>query len=368
MYSLGVIFFEMCYPPMLGMQRAEVLGNLRRSPPVLPLDFKPKDKSQCEMIVSLLTHSPKDRPSAAEVLKSGKLPEQMESETTRRALASLSDPNSPYYQKMLSILFARPVEPAKDFAWDNTSSTPSPGELMRQHIVKETLVSIFRRHGAVELSRNSLYPKSSLYNQNVVQLMDKNGTMLQLPFDLVMGNARALARNPNAAVVHKSYSFGKVFRDRPGGGQPSMFGEVDFDVARADTLDLALLEAEVITVLDEIVMAFPALHARQVCFQLGHSDLLRLIFDFCGVEKSSRRAVADVLSRLNIHNMTWQKLRTELRSPLVGASATSIDELQRFDFRGKARVPTTQHPCLLGFFLTSPRHPEQSVCQVEIAF
>ncbi|CAK7208216.1 eukaryotic translation initiation factor 2-alpha kinase [Sporothrix eucalyptigena] len=339
MYSLGVIFFEMCYPPMIGMQRADVLSKLRGSPPVLPSDFKPKDKSQVDIIQALLTHNPKERPSGAELLKSGKLPVQMESETIRHALAELSDPNSPYYQKMLSMLFARPVEQAKDYAWDmsstQTQTPPSSQDLMRQHIVKEVLVSVFRRHGAVEATRSSLYPRSSLYGgANVVQLLDRNGNLLQLPFDLTMGNARALARCASGGdVVGKSYTFGSIFRDRPGGGQPSMFGEVDFDLVTTHTLDLALREAEVIKVIDEITAAFPTVRANPLCFQLGHSDLLQLIFDFCGVEKSARRAVADVLSRLNIHSVTWQKLRSELRSPLVGASTTSIDELQKFDFR-----------------------------------
>lgn len=337
MYSLGVIFFEMCYPPMIGMQRADVLTKLRGSPPVLPADFKPKEKSPVDIIQSLLTHNPKERPSGAELLKSGKLPVQMESETIRHALAELSDPTSPYYQKMLSMLFARPVEQAKDYAWDMSSmqTAPSSQDLMRHYTVKEMLVSVFRRHGAVETTRSSLYPMSSLYGgANVVQLLDRNGNLLQLPFDLTMGNARALARcTTGGDVVAKSYTFGSIFRERAGGGQPSMFGEVDFDLVTTHTLDLALREAEVIKVIDEITVAFPTLRNSPVCFQLGHSDLLKLVFDFCGVDKKARRAVADVLSRLNIHGMTWPKLRVELRSPLVGASTTSIDELQKFDFR-----------------------------------
>lgn len=339
MYSLGVIFFEMCYPPMIGMERADVLSHLRGSPPVLPADFKSKDKNQIDIIQSLLTHNPKERPSGAELLKSGKLPVQMESETIRHALAELSDPASPYYQKMLSMLFERPVEQAKDYAWDmsstQTQAPPSSLDLMRQHVVKAILVSIFRRHGAVEATRSSLYPRSSLYGgTNVVQLLDRNGNLLQLPFDLTMGNARALARCANGGdVVAKSYTFGSIFRDRPGGGQPSMYGEVDFDLVTTHTLDLALREAEVIKVVDEITATFPTTKTSVFCFQLGHSDLLQLIFDFCGVEKPARRAVADLLSRLNIHSVTWTKLRSELRSPHVGASTTSIDELQKFDFR-----------------------------------
>ncbi|KAH6850740.1 anticodon binding domain of tRNAs-domain-containing protein [Chaetomium sp. MPI-CAGE-AT-0009] len=333
MYSLGVIFFEMSYPPMLGMQRALVLEQVRRNPPALPSDFKPADKNHTEVLLSLLTHNPKERPSSIELLKSGKMPVQMESEAIRRAIAGMADPTSPYFEKMLETLFARQIEQAKDYAWDMSSSIPGPADLMRRYIVKETLISIFRRHGAVEAPTSSLYPRSSHYGQNSVHLLDKNGTVLQLPFDLVMGQARSLARITNGTVPLRSYSFGNIFRDRHDGGQPDVYGEVDFDIVTTDALDLALKEAEVIKVLDEIVAAFPTTSSTPICFQLGHSDLLHLIFEFCGVEPGVRHAAAEVLSKLNIRNFTWPKVRSELRSPLVGMSATSVDELQRFDFR-----------------------------------
>lgn len=336
MYSLGVIFFEMSYPPMVGMHRAVTLEQLRRNPPVLPSDFKPGDKNQTEILLSLLNHNPKERPSSAELLRSGKMPVQMESEAVRRAVASMTDPNSPYFEKVLGSLFARQVEPAKDYAWDMGSTLPTPDDLMRRFIVKDTLITIFRRHGAVEAPTATLYPKSSHYGPNAVHLLDRNGTVLQLPFDLVMGHARSLARIASGPVPQRAYSFGNIFRDRQDGGQPDVYGEVDFDIVTTDAMDLAMKEAEVIKVLDEIIAAFPTTSSTPMCFQLGHSDLLQLIFDFCNVEHGARQAAAEVLSKLNIRNFTWQKVRSELRSPLVGISATSVDELQRFDWRGKS--------------------------------
>ncbi|KAK5993640.1 Serine/threonine-protein kinase ppk28-like protein [Cladobotryum mycophilum] len=334
MYSLGIIFFEMCYLPMMGMQKADVITQLRRPKPILPSDFKPAEKTQTEIVLSLIDHNPKERPSAADLLKSGKLPVQMESETIRRTLAGLADPSSPYYRKMLSTLFARPVEAAKNFAWDMTNANnPSSAQLLNQSIVKNALISIFRRHGALETTRTSIYPKSSHYVDNVVQVLDSNGTVLQLPYDLTMGNARMLAKRSAGPVLQRTFSFGHIFRDKGDTGQPLMFSEVDFDIVTVDTLDLALKEAEVLKVLDEIIYAFPSLSSTQMCFHIGHSDLLQRIFEHCGIEATCRRAAADVLSRLNIHNHTWQKLRMELRSPAVGLSATSVDELQRFDFR-----------------------------------
>ncbi|KAI1169252.1 serine/threonine-protein kinase gcn2 [Nemania serpens] len=332
MYSLGIIFFEMCYYSITGMERADKLGKLGQHGQ-LPDDFQPGNPIPADIVQSLVTHDVKARPSSIELLQSGKLPIQMENETTRRALASLTNSSSPYYPKVVSALFSAPLEPTKDFAWDISAPCPSTAELLHRGIVKEELTSIFRRHGAVEAPRSSLYPRSPHYSasQNIVQLLDQNGTVVQLPFDLMLGNARVLAKQSHPSEVRRSFTFGQVYRDRQSGGQPQMIGEVDFDITSADTLDLALKEAEVIKVLDEIIETFPS--TSSMCFHLGHSDLLQLIFDYCNIELSARQSVAESLTKLNIHSFTFQKIRAELRSPRIGISATSIEDLRRFDFR-----------------------------------
>jgi eukaryotic translation initiation factor 2-alpha kinase 4 len=332
MYSLGIILFEMCYPPVVGMERAQVLEGLRQKQPTLPINFDLVERAiQADIILSLLDHNPKERPSSSGLLQSGKLPVQMENETIRQTLAGLSDPKSPYYQKMMAALFSRPTTQAKDFAWDmDDSANPGAHDLMLQSTVKQKLASIFRRHGALEASRTSLFPRSGHYGPNAVQLLDSSGTLVQLPYDLTLPYARSVARR--APPLGRSFAFGSVFRDKSG-GQPQSFGEVDFDIV-SDSLDLALKEAEVIKVMDEIIEEFPSLAASQMCFHINHSDLLNLIFEFCRIEVDMRSAVAEVLSKLNVQQWTWQKIRNELRSPLIGVAATSLDDLQRFDFRG----------------------------------
>ncbi|KAH8663991.1 serine/threonine-protein kinase gcn2 [Xylariales sp. PMI_506] len=329
MYALGIIFFEMSYKPMIGHERIIVLNQLREKRPVLPDDFKPLDKIQTEVVLSLVTHNPGQRPSSSELLRNGKLPMPMESESIQRALAEISDPLSPHHQKLVSAMFSMPIDKTKDYTWDMSTPSPSSTDLLYQGIVKDELISIFRRHGAVEATRNPLYPRSSHYSQNVVELLDHSGSVVQLPYDLMLGHARVLAKQTGSSVVPKSFTFGSIYRDKNNGGQPSMFGEVGFDIVSTDTLDLALKEAEVFKVLDEIIDAFPSLN--QMCFHVSHSDLLQLIFDFCDVDHGIRKTAAEVLSKLNIHSWTWQKIRAELR--LAGLSVASIDELQRFDFR-----------------------------------
>jgi translation initiation factor 2-alpha kinase 4 len=338
MYSLGIIFFEMCFPLKTAMERDQSIRALREKQHTLPAIFQAPEKAmQGSIIESLVSHRPSERPSSAELLHSGKVPVKIEDETIRHALEGLSDPNSPYYHQIMAALFSQtPSRQIKDYTWDlGTASSvhdPDASTLILQSIVKEKLVSIFRRHGAVETQRQLLLPRSAHYaNNEVAQLLDPSGTLVQLPYDLILPNARAIARRHPAA--ERTFAFGNVFRNTSAGGAPRSNSEVDFDIVTSDTLDLALKEAEVIKVLDEVVDEFPAFTKTQMCFHLNHSDLLELILEYCRVTVPQRLALKEILSKLNIDTWTWQKVRTELRSTTLGVSATSLDDMARFDFR-----------------------------------
>lgn len=348
MYSLGIMFFEMCRPAMGGMERAQVLEQLRRPYPALPSDFD-SSSAQAEIILSLVTHEPTERPSSAELLESNKLPDEMEGDTIRRAIAAIADPTTPYYEKVLKMFFSSSkVDQARDFAWDFNDQSPTAMEYLYRRITKETLISIFKTHGALETPSPNLYPHSAYYqNRDAVKLLDSNGALLQLPYDQMMGHARMLAKFKNP-ILGPSYSFGSVFRAQKIGGQPLQYDVADFNVVTTDALDLSLKEASVLKVVDQIVDTFPALSTSQMAFQINHSDLLELIFEFCGIEKPARRAAAEALSKLHSKDMNWKMLRIELRSPKCGVSATSLDELSRFDFRHTPSKAFTQLKTVFG--------------------
>lgn len=335
MYSLGVIFFEMCHPLPTNMERDETLRRIREDNHALPPTFQQSEKVvQGEIIESLLSHVPAERPSASELLQSGKIPLQVEEETFRRAIVHLlSDPNSPDYKKILSAIFSQSLPKFEDIAWDMDSrGTPAANELLVQSLVKERLTSIFYRHGAVETHRQMLFPRSHHYQNDVVRLLDSSGTLLQLPYDLTLPNARAIPRQDRA--LEKTFAFGTVYRESSHGGEPRTHKEVDFDIASHNTLDLALKEAEVIKVLDEIIEEFPPLRSAPMCFLINHSDLLQLIMEFCRISPRQIPRVKEIISKLNVGKWTMQKIRSELRSPAVGVASTSLDDLARFDFRG----------------------------------
>ncbi|KAK4995059.1 eukaryotic translation initiation factor 2-alpha kinase [Elasticomyces elasticus] len=337
MYSLGIIFFEMCFPLKTAMERHQVLQQLRQREHTLPAELLTGDKVlQGSIIEALVSHKPSERPSSTELLRSGKLPLQIEDETFRQALRGLSNTGSQHYQQMMSVLFSqKPDQRVKDIAWDLKSSTPSSvdtttiGQL--RTLTQDVLQSIFRRHGAQEGTRPLLLPRSTYYTSpNVVQLLDPSGNLLQLPFDLTLPYARYLATDPHAPRG-RTYTIGKVYRDAVTGGPPRSNNEADFDIV-SDEPD-TVIDAEVLKVVDEVIDAIPSLASSQVCYHVNHTNILEVIMDFCRIGPAQRQPVKEVLSKLNFHQVTWQKVRAELRSPLLGIQSTSLDDMGRFDFR-----------------------------------
>jgi eukaryotic translation initiation factor 2-alpha kinase 4 len=335
MYSLGIIFFEMCYPLKTAMERDQEIRKIREKEHSLPSSFQSNERAlQGSIILSLISHKPSERPTSSELLRSGKIPVLVEDEGFKRALEVFADPDSQYYHKYLSALFSQPSGARiKDDLWITSSAVSADLQTMAlRTLVRDRLAAIFKKHGAVQTDRPPLIPRSKYYaNSNAVQLLHSSGMHVQLPYDLILPNAQIIARREPLAV--KSYTFGEVYRDAFSGGAPRPNKEADFDIVSHDTLDLALKEAEVIEVLDEIIDEFPCFSSTPMCFHLNHSDLLELILEYCRISAPQRPAVKEVLSKLNIHDWTWSKVKNELRSPTLGIASTALDDIARFDFR-----------------------------------
>ena len=333
MYALGVILFEMSYPLKTSMERAQVLGDLRQPSFEYPELFEePEKQLQAQIIRSLVKQKPGDRPSAHDLLHSGRIPSQVEDEAIQSALRSLSDKTSPFFSKLMDGLFSQMARDSgsKDLTYDldlNLVSQTSDN-LLLQSMLQEHLRSIFTRHGAVEVQRQYMLPALDIYETSV-RFLDASGTAVQLPYDLTVPYARSIANQTN--LVRKSYSFGHVFRAAPAGLHPRTHGEFDFDIVTDDSLDLALREAEVLKVADEVIDALPAFSLTPIVYHLTHSTLLDAILTFCGLP--SQPSVKQIISRLNIGQFTPTRIRNELRSLDIGISSTSLDDLMRFNFR-----------------------------------
>jgi translation initiation factor 2-alpha kinase 4 len=344
MYSLGIMFFEMSNVFTTAMERINELQAIRKKDFELPAELETSGEkaAQGRLIKHLISHKPSERPSSTELLRSDILPIKIEDETIRQALSGLSDPRSPYHQKMMSALFAHDTassQRVKALAWEAKAST-LPEDIVRirlRGIVRSSLENVFRRHGAEETRRDSILPRSAVYTSpNVMQLLDASGNLLQLPYDLTLPHAQQLARQ--ACSVRCTFAFGCAYRDAFTGGPPRANEEADFDIINNGSDDIALDDAEVIKVIGEVIRELPVSNSSQgVAIYLNHGALLDAILDHCRVSPAQHHAVKEILSKLGFQQWSWIKIRSELRN--MGLTDTTLDDIQQFDFRdgpGKA--------------------------------
>ncbi|KAJ8606060.1 hypothetical protein MRB53_041215 [Persea americana] len=342
MYSLGIIFYEMCEPFATSMERIKALQEVRKKDHTLPEQFQPPNGlklMQGKVISCLMAHKPSERPTSLELLRTGLLPVKIEDETIRQALSSLADPRSPNHQKMMSALFAHDQaaeNQVKAMAWDakDQTSFDEPLKLRMKAIARDALISVFKLHGAEEVYRNQIFPRSTHYTAtNVFQLLDASGNLLQLPYDLTFPLARKLAHSHQ--TTRCTFAFGQVFRDTFAGGPPTTNEEVDFDIVTGSNgSDLSFDDAEVLKALDDIVTD-PALmlNVDATCFHINHTAVLDAILHYCRIPLPQYAAVKECISKLGFRQFTWAKIRNELRSHAIGLSITAVDDLEQFDFR-----------------------------------
>ena len=166
-------------------------------------------------------------------------------------------------------------------------------------------------------------------DREAVYLLDAEGAIIQLPFDLTVPFARYIGRHNITDI--KRYVFGKVYRTNPVGGQPRVFAEVDFDIVNSTSNCSMIPEAEVLKVVDEIIEEFPLSNAGDYCFYITHANIVDAIFDCCRVPCDIRRGVCSVLSKLGkvSAGQIRKQLMVEYQLP-----RSICDELELFDFRG----------------------------------
>lgn len=312
MYSIGVIFFEMCYQLGTGMERARVLNNLRLASVEFPDDFSDlRAGTEKRIIRQLLSHDPAERPGASELLNSGVLPIEHQDKIIREALRLLADPASPWQQQVRETLFKQPYLLARDLLFDNYGKNShsnviehTVGDSITLSSMLEEMFRVFRNHGAVhDYSGSSVVPKQPVAQNDVYELLDKSGAVLMLSYDLVLPLARFMSRHTLA--IPKLFRHEFVYRPSVRGvGVPEKYSAVSFDICSSDRL--ADADAECVKVLDEILQTFSCFQLRgsQTVLVVNHLDILHSVLDFAfghtGVPHGRKYEILAVLSQLGI--------------------------------------------------------------------
>lgn len=112
LYSLGIIFFEMCHKPFeTAMERHQVITALRTVHVVIPEDMvnNAAARDQVKVLRWLLVHDPAVRPTAEILLTSDLLPPaQLEASELQEMLRhALANPQSKAYKNLVARCLAQ---------------------------------------------------------------------------------------------------------------------------------------------------------------------------------------------------------------------------------------------------------------------
>ncbi|KAI8975061.1 hypothetical protein BDF20DRAFT_988622 [Mycotypha africana] len=335
MFSLGVIFFEMCYKFSTGMQRVVVLNDLRNGK--FPDDFPANYVHQKKIIKILLSPQPKDRPNSFELLRSDLLPPKLEDEYIKECVRTIANPNTPYYGKLMSAMFSQSADRHKDFTYDYQTNIELPFDPF-SHIfydcIREQMTKVFKRHGAIAVSAPLLIPKNDLYHlnwKNPVYLMDAQGSLSQLPYDQTVPFARFISRQKGFPEM-KRFTFDKVYRENPSGGQPEAILTADFDIVHKKTSPM-VPDAEVLKVVEEVLEDLPPYKKGGFCFMVNHTGITDMILDNCRVPPDIRKGVLVILSSLG-GSTSFSGVRNLLKLK-YHLQRSVLDELSMFNIQGE---------------------------------
>ncbi|KAG7210245.1 hypothetical protein KM043_011793 [Ampulex compressa] len=305
-YSLGVIFFEMCYKPLTtGMERVKILLNLRLKEIILPPEMQETHlPHQVHILRWLLNHDPSQRPTAQELLSSEYLPPPQLEETELQEMVrhTLSNSQSKAYKHLITCCFMQNVTPAEDITYDmnlparGITTFVSSKKQFLQERVKAKVIEIFQRHGGVYLSTPLLMPKCGQYynfTDSSVKLMTRTGNIVSIPHDLRAPFARFVVWN-NISHIRR-YAIERVFREKKVRGfHPRELYECAFDIISSMANNL-MTEAELIFIIWEIFNELPQLRERNFTVRLNHTSLLEAVLMYCGVEQEKYHDIYSIL-------------------------------------------------------------------------
>nr|XP_048315940.1 eIF-2-alpha kinase GCN2 isoform X2 [Myodes glareolus] len=335
LFSLGIIFFEMSYHPMVtASERIFVLNQLRDpASPRFPEDFDDGEHVKQKSVISwLLNHDPAKRPTATELLKSELLPPpQMEESELHGVLHhTLANIDGKAYRTMMAQIFSQRISPAIDYTYD--SDILKGNFLIRtakiQQLVCETIIRVFKRHGAVQLCTPLLLPRNrQIYEHNEAAVfMDHSGMLVMLPFDLRVPFARYVARNNILNL--KRYCIERVFRPRKlDRFHPKELLECAFDIVTSTT-NSSLPTAETIYTIYEIIQEFPALQERNYSIYLNHTMLLKAILLHCGIPEDKLSQVYVILYDAVTEKLTRREVEAKFCN--LSLSSNSLCRLYKF--------------------------------------
>ena len=324
-YSLGIIFFEMCYVFSTGMERVHVLHSLRQSKPQFPKNFPENLVNERKLIEWMLKYDQIERPTASEILHSSLLPEMLEEEYLEEALRVLH-PDQPRYQKLVNRFFNNQPNALQFHTYDTGGGPVSSDALLS--LVNDQLIHIFRLHGAVPLQPPLLNPKSNTWkdDNNIVNLLDPTGCVVQLPNNGLLSFARVVVKQNMTRT--KRFCIGSKYQRNVAGGQPIQESESNFDIV--SPVKTFATEAELLNVLSKI-LELPFV-GNEWTIYINHSKIIELILNLFPMKK--RKIILETFEQLS-KGIGMSYIKSQLVAHADGPKGVSkLEELDLVNVKG----------------------------------
>nr|XP_019050908.1 PEK/GCN2 protein kinase [Kwoniella bestiolae CBS 10118]OCF29838.1 PEK/GCN2 protein kinase [Kwoniella bestiolae CBS 10118] len=340
MYSLGIIFFEMCYSFKTTMERVHILNAVRQPsitfPPGWPSTLKPNER---EIVTRLLAHDPSRRFSATDLLRSPLLPSpEKRKEDWDAAIIELTDPKSSQYQPLLNALFDKSTHSIADidhrlvdYTYDNDSDDQLQVWLT---VVVQRLVELLQRHGAVESYLPLLMPETTLLNTfpglDPVRLLERSGQVVQLPSSDLLAMARSATRRQIERI--KRYHVGRRYMNDQVGGQPLDSGELSFDIL--SPLRSGAAEAELLEVVDKVISEFRGMKGSssvEYDFHISHETVLETILSIVPdrPDKPRRKVLHEFKKLGTSHPVSNATHSRSMLGNIPGLAKSIVDDLEQ---------------------------------------
>ncbi|GAA6058806.1 hypothetical protein JCM10212_001922 [Sporobolomyces blumeae] len=331
MYSLGIVFFEMWHKFSTGMERIQVLHDLRKPDIKFPSTWDSvKLARHTKIVQACLTHDPELRPSPKDLLASDLLPPRVGDDSIEETIRLLSHSGTTHAQTLISALFNQSDEDRlrKDFSYDFYDGEGAKVDNDPYYqLVHDKLSRIFRQKGAVQMDSPLLMPHSQVYaSRKPIRLLDSDGTIVCLPFQLNIPFCRMIARDPSQVRL-KRWTIAPVYRATPAGGQPRATLNAAFDIV--SDVAMPAMEAECIFVIEEVLNAFP--FSGKPWHVLNHSKILDSLLEV--IPSKQRGAVSEILAAHCRLQRSWTKTSTEMLK-LPGVTKAMCDVLKTCDVSG----------------------------------
>ncbi|KAL6528004.1 hypothetical protein OROHE_014954 [Orobanche hederae] len=379
MYSLGVVFFELWHPFDTAMERHVVLSDLKLKGE-LPSGWVTEYPEQASLLRRLMSASPSDRSSAAELLKHA-FPPRMEYELLDNLLQTIhSSEDTSIYEKLVSAIFDEDMLSTKDnrenigrlkSVQDDTSLILSTDvDTANRDLVVDIAKEVFRQHCAkhFEIIPVRILGDFQRVNRSTVKMLTQGGDMvefcheLRFPFvtwiitkqhlnNVIRDNSnygkcrpsvyfraswtpRMLMFYSTQKSFIRRYEIAYVYRRAIGHSPPNRYLQGDFDIVGGAT---ALTEAEVIKATVDIISRF--FHSESCDIHLNHGDLMEAVWSWTGIKSENRQKVAELLSLLGSlrpqsseRKSKWVVIRRQLRQELDLAD-DAVNRLQTVGLR-----------------------------------